>query len=276
LAAWLLVTALLIWLYGETVVRMVHNWWIDPNYSHGFLVPLVSAGLIWRQRRNLMEVAAGPNYSGFVFLILGLLALVIGQLGHELFIQRVSLVPVLWGLIFLAYGWPVGRRVLFAFIYLILMVPLPYVLYDSVAFPLRLVAASVAGWMIRLTGTPVLVEGNIIHLPYIVMNVVDACSGIRSLVSLLAAGTILAYLMLPNRWSKILIVLLVPPVAVLANALRVVAAGLLAKNMGSGAFEGATHETMGWAVFMLAFAMLAGFTWILRRLTTHKGQRHAG
>ena len=264
--AWALVVVLLAWIYAPHVIGMVENWWEDPNYSHGFLVPLISAYLIWRQRRQLSEAAGDPNYLGLVVIAGGLLMLVIGQLAHEFYLRRLSLIPVMWGLVLLAWGWQVARRVIFAFAYLILMVPLPYLLYDAVAFPLRLIAAQIAAWGIRLFGIPVFLEGNVIHLPNLVMNVVDACSGIRSLISLLAVGVILAYLILPTRWIKVVVVLLVPPVAVLTNALRVTAAGVLAHYYGPETLEGVMHDFVGWLVFMLGFIILLAITLGLKKL----------
>jgi exosortase len=264
--AWALVLGLLAWIYAPHVAGMVANWWEDPNYSHGFLVPLISAYLIWRQRDNLARAAAGPNYFGLLVVAGGLLVLVAGQLAHEFYLRRISLIPVMWGLVLLAWGWGVARRVIFAFAYLILMVPLPYLLYDAVAFPLRLVAAEIATWGIRLFGIPVYLEGNVIHLPNLVMNVVDACSGIRSLISLLAVGVILAYLILPKRWIKVVVVLLVPPVAVLTNAMRVTLAGLLAQYWGPETLEGVMHDFVGWLGFMAGFLLLLAITLGLRKL----------
>jgi exosortase len=268
---WLAVGVLLAWLYGPLLASMVQNWWADPNYSHGFLVPLVSAYLLWRQRAQLKAAAAGPSPAGLAVMAAGLLLLLAGELGHEFFLRRLSLIPVLWGLVLLAWGWPVARRSAFALAYLMLMVPLPYVLYDSAAFPLRLLAASLAGGMIRLMGVPVLVEGNVLHLPHVVMDVVDACSGIRSLISLLAAGVILAYLMLPRRWLKFVVVLLVLPTAVFTNALRVAVAGLLAERWGPSMLEGAMHDMVGWVVFMVAFGLLWAVTALLGALGGGEG-----
>lgn len=266
LVAWAAVLAVLAWLYLSNIISMAANWWADDNYSHGFLVPLISAGLLWRQRAQLARDTAGPDLRGLVVIAASLLVLLLGEMAHEFFLRRVSLVPLLWGLALLAWGWPVAKRCLFAFTYLLLMVPLPYILYDTVAFPLRLVAAQIAAWVLRLTGLPVNVEGNVINLPNVVLDVVDACSGIRSLISLLAVGAILAYLMLPNRWLKVLVAVLVLPVAVVTNALRVTAAGLLAEHVGPQTLEGAMHDTVGWVVFMAAFGALAVITWLLARL----------
>ncbi|MCB2227452.1 MAG: exosortase [Desulfarculaceae bacterium] len=272
--AWAVVLSLLAWIYAPHVAGMVANWWDDPNYSHGFLVPLISAYLLWRQRDQLAKAAAGPNYLGLAVIGAGLLMLVAGQLAHEFYLRRISLIPVMWGLVFLAWGWGVARRSIFAFAYLILMVPLPYLLYDAVAFPLRLIAAEVAAWGIRLFGIPVYLEGNVIHLPNLVMNVVDACSGIRSLISLLAVGVILAYLILPNRWIKVVVVLLVPPVAVFTNALRVTAAGILAVYWGRETLEGVMHDFVGWVVFMAGFVILLFITLGLKKLFP-EGRRQA-
>ena len=162
--------------------------------------------------------------------------------------------------------WPGGC--IFAFAYLILMVPLPYLLYDAVAFPLRLVAAEIAAWGIRLFGIPVYLEGNVIHLPNITLNIVDACSGIRSLISLLAVGMILAYLILPNRWVKVVVVVLVPPVAVLTNALRVTLAGVLSQWVGPETLKGVMHDFVGWLVFMAGFLLLLAITLALKKLSS--------
>ncbi len=265
--AWAVVLGLLVWVYAPHVAGMVANWWRDPNYSHGFLVPLISAYLIWRQRKELAETVKKPNYLGLAVVVAGLLVLVLGQLAHEFYLRRISLIPVMWGLVLLAWGWRVARRLIFAFAYLILMVPLPYLLYDAVAFPLRLVAAKIAAWGIRLFGIPVFLEGNVIHLPNLVMNVVDACSGIRSLISLLAVGVILAYLILPNRWVKVLVVILVPPVAVLTNALRVTLAGVLSQWVGPETLEGVMHDFVGWLVFMAGFVLLLLITLLLKKVS---------
>jgi len=274
LAAWLAVGGLLAWLYGPVVVSMAGNWWADPNYSHGFLVPLVAAYLVWRQRQILARLAAGPNPLGLVVVAMGLVMLLVGQQAHEFYLRRASLIPVLWGLSLLAWGWAAARRALFPAAYLLLMVPLPYLIYDTVAFPLRLVAARLAGWVVRLFGIPVLVDGNTLHLPHVVLDVVDACSGIRSLISLLAAGVILAYLMLPNRWLKLVVAVLVAPVALATNALRVAAAGLLAEYVGPQTLEGAMHDTVGWVVFMVAFLVLAAVTLLLKKLSQPGGESH--
>ena len=265
-AAWALVLILLAAAYWPVVGYLIKNWWIDPNYSHGFLVPLVTAWLLWSRRQGLAQAAGRPSPWGLVVVGLGLVLLILGRWGHELFLQRISLVPVLWGLVLTAWGWPVARATLFPFAYLFFMIPLPYLIYDALAFPLRLVAASLAGDLLRLWGLPVLVEGNIIHLPRNVLDVVDACSGIRSLVSLLAAAVIMVYLWLSRFWSRALVVMLVPPVAILTNSLRVVIAGILAENYGPSMLEGATHDLVGWLVFLAAFGLILVITLVLGRL----------
>lgn len=270
-APWLLAAGALAWLYGPIVLAMAWNWADDPNYSHGFLVPAISAWLLWRDRRELARLQAGPNWLGLVVVAGSLAVLLLGRLGHELFLQRLSLVPLLWGLCLLLWGWPLAKRAAFAVWYLLLMIPWPYVVYDSLAFPLRLAAAEMAGWSLRLLGIPVLVEGNVIHLPHVALNVVDACSGIRSLVSLLAAGLIVGRLMLAGFWSRLLLAVLAAPAAVLTNTLRITLAGALAEWVGPQTLDGVMHDTVGWAVFMAGFGLLLLAAWLLSRFTGRSG-----
>ncbi|ADK86444.1 eight transmembrane protein EpsH [Desulfarculus baarsii DSM 2075] len=262
---WMLCAGALIWLYGPTCLAMARVWADDPNYSHGFLVPLISAWLLWRDRQELARLAAGPDWRGLTLVIAALLVYLLGRLGHELFLQRASMVMLLWGLAVLLWGWPLARRAAFAIWYLLLMIPWPYVLYDSLAFPLRLLAAELAGGALRLLGLPVLVEGNVIHLPNIVLNVVDACSGIRGLVSLLAAGLIVGRLMLPGFWRRLILALLALPAAVLTNAARITLAGVLAERLGPQTLDGLMHDAVGWLVFMSAFGLLCLAAWLLAR-----------
>lgn len=267
LLPWLLVGAALLWIYGPIIGPMVQVWSTDPNYSHGYLVPLITIWLLWRNKTALAECAAGPDYKGLAMVAAGLMVLVAGSLAHEYFLQRASLVPVLWGLAWLVWGWQVAKRSAFAIWYLLLMVPWPYIVYDSLAFPLRLVAASMAGWTIRLLGIPVLVEGNVIHLPHAILNVIDACSGIRSMVSLLAVALLLAYIMLPRIWPRFVVALAAPLVAVVTNTLRITIAAVLAEKIGTETLEGVMHDAVGWVVFMVGFGLLALLAWIMAKLT---------
>lgn len=267
LIPWLLVGAALLWIYGPIAGPMVNVWSSDPNYSHGYLVPLITIWLLWRDRAALSESAAGPGWKGLAMVGAGLVILVAGSLSHEFFLQRASFIPVLWGLAWLLWGWQLAKRSAFAIWYLLLMVPWPYIVYDSLAFPLRLAAASMAGWSIRLLGIPVLVEGNVIHLPHAVLNVIDACSGIRSMISLLAAALFLAYVMLPRIWPRFIVALAAPLVAVLTNTLRITIAAVLAEKVGPQTLEGVMHDTVGWVVFMTGFGILALLAWLLSRLT---------
>ncbi len=270
LIPWLLVGAALLWIYGPIAGPMVVVWSSDPNYSHGYLVPLVTIWLLWRDKAALAQCASGPDWKGLAMVGAGLFVLVAGSLAHEYFLQRASLVPVLWGLAWLLWGWRLAKRSAFAIWYLLLMVPWPYIVYDSLAFPLRLAAASMAGWCVRLVGIPVLVEGNVIHLPHAVLNVIDACSGIRSMVSLLAAALFLAYVMLPRIWPRFVVALAAPLVAVLTNSLRITIAAVLAEKIGPQTLEGVMHDAVGWIVFMVGFGLLALLAWLLAKFTGPK------
>lgn len=265
-AAGLAAAALLAWLYAPTAAELVQEWWRDPNYSHGFLIPPVAAWLVGRQWDGLKRLAGDANPWGLAFVALGLLVMTAGALVHSLFLRGVSLTPVLWGLALMVWGWPLAKKLIFPLCYLWLMVPWPYALYNAVAVPLRQTAAQLAGWALHVIGFPVLVQGNVIHMPTVVLGVVDACSGVRSLVSILAVGMLLAALGLSRWWARVVLLALVVPVVVLTNSVRVTLAGVLAEVVDPATLKGATHDMVGWVVFMAAFVIMLGFTALLRRL----------
>ncbi len=270
LPAGLAAAALLAWLYAPTTVELVQEWWRDPNYSHGFLIPPVTAWLIGRQWDRLKQLAGAANPWGLAFVGWGLMMMMAGAVVHNLFLRGISLVPVLWGLALLTWGWPLARRLIFPLCYLWLMVPWPYVIYNAAAVPMRQAAARFAGEALSILGFPVLVQGNVIHMPSVILGVVDACSGVRSLVSILAVGILLAALGLSRWWARAALLALVVPVVVVTNSVRVTVAGVLAELVDPATLQGATHDMVGWAVFMAAFVIMLAFTALLRRLEGRK------
>ncbi len=255
-------------LYAGVVPAMVQDWRIDENYSHGFLVPAVTLYLLWDRRRDLAEAArrARGSWAGLA-LCLGSLALyVLGRAGAELFLQRSSLVFLLMGAVLWLWGWGVFRKALFPLAFLLFMVPLPYLVYDSVAFPLKLLAARVATETLFWLGVPVFREGNVIHLASQTLEVADACSGIRSLVSLLALSVVYAYFMGRGGWRRVLLVFSAVPIAVAANAFRVTGTGLLTHYVSPKAAEGFFHTFSGWLVFVVAFVLLFATGAVLNRI----------
>jgi len=243
-------------LYFPVIPPMVVQWWKDPNYSHGFLIPLVSLFLVWRRRDVLKHLPKVPSDWGLPVMVGGISVLTVGLLGAELFLTRSSLIAVLSGIVVYLGGWGLLRALLFPIAYLIFMVPLPFLVFNAVAFPLQLLAARVAQASLEILGIPVLREGNIIHLPGASLEVVDACSGIRSLMSLAALGTLFAYFTQRSLWKRAVLVLSTIPIAVATNALRVSGTGFLAYHFGQEAAEGFFHEFSGLVVFGSALVLL--------------------
>lgn len=245
-------------LYGAIVPPMIRDWATDENYSHGFLIPVISAYILWTKRGELAAAArVGSGSALGLLLCLGALAtFVVGRAGAEFFLQRSSLVLLLLGLALWFWGWPVFRIALGPLAFLFFMVPLPYLIYDAIAFPLKLFAAKVATESLFYLGVPVFREGNIIHLASQTLEVADACSGIRSLVSLVALGVVYAYFTEPVLWKRVAIVVSTIPIAIASNVFRVAGTGLLAHHVGAEAAEGFFHTFSGWLVFVVAFVLL--------------------
>lgn len=265
------VLAMFVVVYHAIVMRMVGDWSFDPNYSHGFLVPCLSAWFAWRRWPQLREAGVTPSLWGLPLLGLGLVLLLFGSVTLELFTSRASLVVLLAGTILYLYGTEVFRLLRFPLAYLLFMVPLPYTVYDALALPLKGMVSAVATGGIRLMGLPVLREGNVIIFPNITLEVVDACSGLRSLMSLAALGTAFAFLFLPAGWRRWVLVLATVPIAVAANTLRVFVTGVLSWYMGAGAASGFFHEFEGMVVFAVAMAFTGGLGIALGRVHQDQG-----
>ena len=247
---------LLLWLYLPTLKHLVGQWWHDPNFSHGFFVPLFAAYVIWQERTRLARVRFQPSWFGALLLGFGLCVLILGQMGAEIFLSRVSLLIVLAGLVVLFLGWSFFRAVLFPWAFLLLMIPIPAIVFNQITFPLQLLASKVASTMLPWFGVPVLREGNVIILPAMSLEVADACSGIRSLMSLATISVIYGYLMERKTAVRVLLALASLPIAVAANSLRVVGTGLLVQYWDPDKAQGFFHEFQGWLMFVASLLML--------------------
>jgi len=267
--------ALLTALYWTTLRDLARQWLSDANYGHGFLVPPFSAFLLWRQRDRLRALTPGGSLAGLVVVLVGLGALQIGDIAAENFLMRASLIVVLVGLVLFHLGPEMLRAVTFPLGFLIFMVPLPATLLYAITFPLQNLAATQAAWLLDLLGIPVLLDGNVIHLSQISLGVTEACSGIRSLISLVAGAAGWAYLMLPGRWISVVFVALAVPITILANAGRVVATGLIGQWLGVEYAAGFFHDLAGWVVYLFALACLACAYTLLRLFGLAPGTRSA-
>src|SRR6266436_1708121 len=221
----LVIVGLLAVLYGNVLRVLLADCWDDPNYSHAFLVPFFSGFLVWQRRRELTALTPHGSWIGLPVLLAGIVMLLLGHLGGELFLTRTSLIIVLAGLLLFHLGKPTFRELAFPLFFLFFMVPLPMIVFNAVAFPLQNLAAQNAARTLDLFGVPVLLDGNVIHLSTISLGVTEACSGIRSLISLFAVAIAWAYLSLPGMWGMAVLAAATVPITVLANAGRVIVTG---------------------------------------------------
>lgn len=263
----LVLTGLVAGLYGPVLTQMVADWWRDPDYSHGFVVPLFVGYVLYLRRHQLRQVPLEPTNLGLLVMVGAIGLLLAGSLGAELFVARFSLLFLLAGLLLFFAGWKMLRAVAFPLAFLALMIPLPAIIYNQVTFPLQLLASRVSSSGLELVGVPVLREGNVLVLPNYSLEVVEACSGIRSLMSLIALAVAFGYFVEKRLWARITLVGLMVPIAVASNALRVVGAGVLTYFFGPHSAEGFFHLFQGWLIFVSAVACMLLVHWLLSHLT---------
>ncbi|HEX9596980.1 MAG TPA: exosortase A, partial [Anaerolineales bacterium] len=245
-------------LYFNILGRLVNQWANDDNYSHGFFVPVFAAFVIWSRREKLREIPLQPSWLGLPVVLGSLLMLTVGILGAELFLSRSSLVFLLAGIILYQIGWGFFRALFFPWACLFLMIPIPAIIFNQIAFPLQLLASQSASNMLELLGVPSLREGNVIRLPYMTLEVVEACSGIRSLVSLGTLAIIYGYFLESRVWRRVVLAVAAVPIAVAANALRVMGTGLLGHYWDPDKALGFFHTFSGWVIFVLSVVLLFG------------------
>lgn len=249
----------LVWLllFFDTLRRVVDDWRVDENYSHGFLVPFLSAYALWTEREDILSKVSAPQpLLGVGLTIVSILLLFAGIVGAELYLARIAMLLSVAGLVIAFGGVRMLRKLAFPLGLWLLAIPIPNVIFYRIAFPLQLLASENATRVIRLFGVPALREGNIIELAQMKLQVVEACSGIRSLISMALLAIVYAYWFEKGLGRRLLIVLAIVPIAVLANAARVAGTGLMAHYSGPAAAEGFMHAFSGWLVFLVEGVML--------------------
>ena len=257
-----MVTAFAI-LYRDVVQKLVSDWLNDDNYSHGILIVPIAGYFAWERRQALLDAARTPSVLGLVVVVGSLLTLIAGVLGAELFLTRVSIIGLIAGTVLFVYGWQHLRILTFPILFLLLMIPLPAIIFNQIAFPLQLLASQFGETALNLASIPVLREGNVIILAHTTLEVAEACSGIRSLVSLLTLGIVYGYFTDSRNWVRWVIALSTVPIAIVTNGLRVAGTGVAAHYYGAEAATGFFHEFSGWIVFVAAFALLFAVTRLL-------------
>jgi exosortase A len=253
-------------LYRDVLAKLVTAWWTDDNYSHGFLIIPIAAYLAWERRRQFDQAPCTPAVTGLVLVISSILVLMAGILGSELFLTRISVIGTVTGSVLFLFGWRRLRVLAFPLAVLLLMIPLPAIIFNQIAFPLQLVASRVGELTLRSADIPVLREGNVLILANTTLEVAEACSGIRSLVSLLTLGIVFGYFTDQRAWIRVLIAVSAIPVAIVANGARVAGTGIAAHRFGPAAAQGFFHEFSGWVVFVAAFLMMMALQRLVVRL----------
>jgi len=257
-AAVAVVTALaFVALYRDVLMRLVNAWLHDPNYSHGFLVAPLCGLLAWQRRESLSR--SPGSLAGVGGMLVSFAMLLAGDLGAELFLTRISMVAMLASLALFVGGWRGTFRLALPLALLLLTIPVPAILFNQVAFPLQLLASRAGQGALTLLGIPVLREGNVIVLSTATLEVAEACSGIRSLMSLLSLALVYGYFTHQSAGARAALVLASVPIAICANAARVAGTGAAAHFYGAAAAEGFLHTFSGWLMFLAAFAMLIAF-----------------
>ena len=258
LISWYTATVIVLvgWIYAPIIVRLVRQWWSDPNFSHGFFVPVFSGFVLWQNRARLAAIKPRPSAWGLPVILISLATLVVGIFGAELFLSRVSVILLIAGMVIFFLGWTMFRAVLFPLAFLVLMVPIPAIVFSQITLPLQILASKLAAWMLPVFGVPVLREGNIINLPAMPLEVAQACSGIRSLMSLTTLAIMYGYLMEQRIWVRAALAVASVPIAVAANALRIVGTGLIVQYWDPDKAEGFFHLFSGWLVFVVSLLML--------------------
>lgn len=288
------ITAALVFVYASVLSKLGYDWWEDENYSHGLLIPFIIGYILWSERDRLRRVPVNPSpWLGGAAVLCALLALWAGTAGAELFTQRISLVLMLVGVVVYFWGLRLLRYMVVPLALLILAIPIPTIIFNKIAFPLQLFASRCAVWVMRLFDIPVLRQGNVIELMPLNattpkrLEVVEACSGIRSLMTLVTLAVVFAYFTHPKNdagaggsfrgralralksygfWRSLILVLSAVPIAILTNAMRVSGTGVLAHYYGTQVADGFFHSFSGWVVYIAAFLLLFAVGWLLDRV----------
>ena len=250
------IALLLVVLYHRVAVKLVYDWYTIPDYSHGFLVPFFVAFLVWDKRKVLRATPIKQTWSGIILIIFSIMVLILGVYGVELFTARISFILMITGLIATFFGWAMVRELRFPLLVLVLAIPFPAILFNRITFPLQLLASRIASDILPLLGVPTLHEGNVIELPIMKLEVAEACSGIRSLMSLFTLAVFYGYFLEKTTKRRVILALASIPIAVTANVARIVGTGLCVQYWDPEKALGFFHEFSGWVMFVVSLVCL--------------------
>jgi exosortase len=251
-----IISALLVTIYYHIAGKLIYDWYTIPDYSHGFLVPLFAGYLIWDKRETLSAIPVRPTWSGLSLIVFSIILLILGVYGVELFTTRMSFIFLMAGLIWTFFGGKMLRELRFPLLVLILAIPIPAIIFNHITFPLQLLASRIASDILPMLGVPVLQEGNVIQLPVMKLEVAEACSGIRSLMSLFALAVFYGYFLERTTSRRTILALASIPIAVAANVVRIIGTGLCVQYWDPDKALGFFHEFSGWVMFVISLFCL--------------------
>ncbi len=252
----LCVAVALVGLYFPVIVKLAKDWSSNDNYSHGFFIPLISAYMVYTMKGELQKLPVRPKNWGILLLLAGLGQLYVASVGSEFFLQRTSLILVLLGAVLYLWGKPVTHKVIVPILYLLFMIPLPAIIWNKIAFPMQLFSSVITEHVVRLLGIPIFREGNVLHLAQTTLEVVDACSGLRSLTTMFALAAAFAWFSDYANWKKWVLFFTAAPIAIFANMIRLTATAGLASIYGEKVAQGFLHEFSGLFIFVFGLLLL--------------------
>jgi exosortase len=299
------IAAALAFLYFSVLMKLGRDWWSDENYSHGLLIPFIIGFILWQERKRFTDQSTRGTYLAIALVTFALFGLWAGTAGAELFVQRASLVLILAGIAIYFFGLRILSRVAVPLLLLALAIPIPQIIFNRIAFPLQLFASKCAVSAMQLFEIPVLRQGNVIELMPLGakepkrLAVVEACSGIRSLMTLVTLAVVYAYFTRPKApeltsdgletrkaptkvlatfafWRAVILVAAAVPIAILTNALRVSGTGVLAHYYGTKVADGFFHSFSGWVIYLVAAALLFATGWLIDRLARSSSRFKGG
>jgi len=247
--------ALLILCYAPILYRMSVQWATDENMGHGFFVPLVAGYIAWQRRAELLATPRQPNGWGLFLVIFAATEALAATLGAELFTARLAFVIALFGIVLYLGGTKWLKLLLFPLLLLLFMIPIPAIIYAALTLKLQMLASQLGEMLITAAGIPVLRAGNTLTLPSQTLDIAEACSGIRSLLSLAFLSLVYAYFADNRVWMRWTLLLLTIPIAIAANGIRVAFTGILSE-VNTKLAQGLYHETEGFIVFIIALVAL--------------------
>jgi exosortase len=268
LAPFAIIAALLVAIYFRIAIKLFVDWYNIPDYSHGFLVPLFAAFLVWDKRKTLVATKVEQTWRGIPLILLAIAVLILGVYGVELFTSRLSFVIMLGGLVWTFFGRAMLRELRFPLLVLLLAIPFPAIIFNQITFPLQLMASRLASQILPMLGVPVLQEGNIIQLPIMKLEVAEACSGIRSLMSLFTLAVFYGYFLEKTTTRRVILAVASIPIAVAANVARIVGTGLCVQYWDPEKALGFFHEFSGWVMFVVSLCCLYLIHRIMRLFPT--------